>query len=137
MIDSRPETHPDYAEAAKLVDPRLLLNLAGLIAEADPAIPRAIYYGEGHAEDVGYAAQLAGLPTIRTIGLPRTGHNTLQPLMAHGRLHDAFAVLLDGSADWPIPKFVARPDTPAREEAGLPPPRMRPGVSEGSDDSHT
>jgi hypothetical protein len=100
------------------VDPRLLLNLTSLVAEADPAVPRAIYYGEGHAEDAAHAAQLAGLPAIETIGLPRTGHNTVQPLMAHGRLHDAFSALVNGSGDWPRPKVVARVANPDRQDAG-------------------
>jgi hypothetical protein len=118
MIDSRPEAHPDYADAARLVDPRLLLNLTSLVAEADPAVPRAIYYGQSHAEDSAYAAQVAGLPAIKAIGLPRTGHNTVQPLMAHGRLHDAFSVLLSGSGDWPTPRVVARGGGPGSEDAG-------------------
>jgi hypothetical protein len=76
------------------LDPRWLQDLRIPLQAADPAVPRVLCYGDRSPKDVANAEHLAGLPTIRLVRLAKAGHNTVQYLLAHGRLSAAFSQLV-------------------------------------------
>ena len=90
-------------------DPRWKLNLRSLLEEADPAVPRALYYGELNNLDVANGRNVEGLPTIKTFRMPQISHNTIRALFAMDMLIPAFDTLINERADWPVPKQAAIP----------------------------
>ncbi len=84
-----------FSEAVRAqLDPRWLVDLRISLQDADPDVPRVICYGGNWAKDVAHAEHLAGLSTIRLERLDAVGHNTVQHLLAHGRLTETFAQLV-------------------------------------------
>jgi hypothetical protein len=76
------------------LDPRWLLDLRPRLAEADPAVPRVLVYGSRTVKDRRHALNLDGLPTVRLVCLRGSTHNTIQWLLAKGRLTAAFSALV-------------------------------------------
>ena len=76
------------------LDPRWLEDLRVRLEDADPAVPRVLYYGADWAKDVAHAEHLAGLSTIRLERLEGVGHGTVQHLLSEGRLIETFAQLI-------------------------------------------
>ena len=104
--DRHPDTipiKPRKPEIFARADPRWKLNLRSLLEKADPAVPRALYYGELNKLDVAYARNVDGLPTIRTIGLPKISHNSIRAMFAMDMLLPAFEALVSETSDWPLP----------------------------------
>lgn len=86
------------------VDPAWLQDLKPLLARADPAIPRALYYGDRSRQDASHAGNVEGQPGIRTICLPGVAHNTIEGVFARDGLLPLFARLISGRSDWPVPR---------------------------------
>jgi hypothetical protein len=76
------------------LDRRWLVDLRVALQDADPSVPRVYCYGDRSAKDVLYARHLAGLDTIRVLRLRNGTHNTIQYLLAQGRLAGAFSWLV-------------------------------------------
>jgi len=97
--DLRPDSplpRPWYLtdEVYARLDPRWLPDLRVPLADADPAVPRVLCYGDRAPRDVANAGHLAGLGTIRLVPLAGAGHNTIRYLLAKGRLTAAFRRLV-------------------------------------------
>ncbi|MEZ5735867.1 MAG: hypothetical protein R3E09_08690 [Novosphingobium sp.] len=104
--DRHPDTMPYKTNRPDIfakADPRWKLNLRSLLEEADPSVPRALYYGELNRLDVAYARNLDGLATIKTFGLPQISHNTIRAMFAMDMLLPAFETLVNERTDWPLP----------------------------------
>ncbi|MCB2073682.1 MAG: hypothetical protein H6917_12300 [Novosphingobium sp.] len=115
--DRHPDTmahNPNRADIFGQADPRWKINLRTLLEKADPAVPRALYYGELNQTDVAYARNVEGLSTIRTFAMPNIGHNTIRALFAMDMLLPAFETLVNERTDWPVPG-----STPAPQEQAL------------------
>jgi hypothetical protein len=93
-----------YSGLIAQVDTQRLVDSKPLLEDADPAIPRALYYGALNSRDVAQARHVEGLPSIRTICMPDVGHATIRALLAADQLRQAFATLIDGRSDWPVPQ---------------------------------
>lgn len=90
---------PDVAEQ---VEPDWQVDLRLLLKQADPGVPRMLYFGETSGQDSDHARHLEGLATIRLCGLGGTGHNTPGELFARNALLPAFAALIEGGSNWPL-----------------------------------
>jgi pimeloyl-ACP methyl ester carboxylesterase len=76
------------------LDQRWLVDLRVALQDADPSVPRVLCYGDGTNKDSIHARHVAGLPSIRLVRLARATHNTIQYLLAKGRLTAAFSQLV-------------------------------------------
>ena len=76
------------------LDPSWLLDLRPRLEQADPAGRRTLVYGDQSVRDSLHADHLQGVAGIDLICLKGTGHNTIQSLMAEGRLVDLFSRLV-------------------------------------------
>ena len=76
------------------LDPRWLLDLRPRLEQADPTGRRILVYGDQSVQDSLHADHLNGVAGIELICLQGTGHNTIQSLMADGRLVDLFSRLV-------------------------------------------
>ena len=81
-------------EVYSQLDPRWLIDLRPRLADADPRIPRILCYGSRSIMDTEHALNLAGLASVRLVRLHRSAHNTIQFLLAKGRLTAAFSALV-------------------------------------------
>jgi hypothetical protein len=91
-------------EIAAQVDPTWLQDLKDPLERADPAIPRALYYGERSAFDASHGRHAEQLPGISAIALPGVRHNTILNLFVQDSLRVLFARLISGRSDWPVPQ---------------------------------
>ena len=81
-------------EVRAQIDPRWLEDLRVPLRDADPEVPRVLYYGANWEKDVLHAEHLAGLPAIRLERLENVGHNAVQHLLGEGRLKEQFRQLV-------------------------------------------
>ncbi|NDY93939.1 hypothetical protein [Ideonella livida] len=82
------------ARAAQLA-PDQVLDLAPLLAAADPPLALHLWHGALHPEDCAHARHLAGLPGVQCHALPGLGgHDVLWELVASGRLGAALDLAL-------------------------------------------
>ena len=88
----RPWYVPDEVYAQ--LDPRWLVDLRVVLQDADPSVPRVLCYGDRTKKDAEHAQHLAGLDTIRLVRLRNATHNSIQYLLAKGRLTAAFSSLV-------------------------------------------
>ncbi|MCB2059767.1 MAG: hypothetical protein R3E09_13180 [Novosphingobium sp.] len=82
-------------EVRSMVDPATTIDLKPLLAEADPSVPRTLFYGERNARDAAQGRHVEGMDTLEVIAMP-TNHNTVLPFAAGDRLLPIFAKLLSG-----------------------------------------
>jgi hypothetical protein len=76
------------------LDPRWMLDLRIRLQDADPAVPRLLYFGEKTMKDMLHAQHLEGLPTVRLVALAGSTHNVIRFLLARGVLTAAFKRLV-------------------------------------------
>ncbi len=81
-------------EVRARVNPEWLLDCRPLLEQADPAVPRTLVYGGRNDRDVAHATHLDGLASIGLVHLPGAAHNTIQPLIAEGKLIEMFRALV-------------------------------------------
>jgi hypothetical protein len=88
----RPAHYPEAVFAQ--LDQRWLVDLRPILADADPAAPRVLVYGDRAWKDLAHSQHLAGLKTIRLVRLAGASHDSIQVLLARGRLTEAFRRLV-------------------------------------------
>jgi hypothetical protein len=80
-------------EVRSRIDAIHLLNLRTLAELSNNRVPRQIIFGEKSAVDAAHAANMAGLPNLKTTKL-NSGHQTVGALIEHRVLFDYFQRLL-------------------------------------------
>lgn len=92
----RPPPYTFTPDVRARVDPATTFDLKPLLADADPAVPRTLFYGEMNRHDSVQAQHVEGMETVEVISIPKTKHNTVLPFAAGDRLLPLFAKLISG-----------------------------------------
>lgn len=81
-------------EVRAAVDPGLLLDLKGLLQQADPAVRRTFIHGERNAQDTMHARHIADIPHVDVIAMPDVAHGTVEDIGSRDELLPMFASLI-------------------------------------------